>query len=283
MADKAKYVEPKTITDIKALTGYDEAVTLDLAEDAWSYGAPPPWGVYDIKWKLDKEGLKEGYKDEKDPTSKYLIVKMVGEIINSKEGEYDGIPVFSSVNTQVYRGKNISTMAGFIVKAGFGKHLEGPVTQLKQFTVLVALLKKEPVVKAELDWRGAYSFTDSAGKTQYENIWKHYTQFPVDKETKERLHVAMVARQSNHGGGEAEVRAQLQVARFFGKGDELPKIDLAAINKTGGGKPVFANAKPATEVPDLVLATPVLQKTNAVAKPPVATADETDLDLLSLE
>ena len=224
MADKD--FESKTITDIKALTGYDETQQLDLTEDAWSYGAPPPWGVYDIKWKMDKDGVKENWEDKKDPTSKYLAVKMVGEVVNSKEGEYDGIPVFAGVNTRCYRGKNISTMAGFIVKAGFGKHLEGAVTQLKQLTVMQALLKKEPVVKAELEWRGSYSYTDAKGETKYENLWKHYTQFPVDKETGERLHVAMVARQSNHGGGQAEIRAQLQVARFFGKGDELPKIDL---------------------------------------------------------
>jgi hypothetical protein len=146
-----------------------------------------------------------------------------------------------------------------------------------------ALLKKEPVVKSELEWRGSYSYTDAKGETKYENLWKHYTQFPVDKETGERLHVAMVARQSNHGGGQAEIRAQLQVARFFGKGDELPKIDLTKGAKTGENKPIFANAKPVVEVPDLVLTTPALVKPNSVAKPPVPTADDADLDLLSLD
>ena len=41
---KQEYVAPKAIASLKDLLIEGEEMTLDLTEDAWSFGAPPPFG-----------------------------------------------------------------------------------------------------------------------------------------------------------------------------------------------------------------------------------------------
>jgi hypothetical protein len=193
---------------------------LDLTEDAWEFGPPPPRGLYDLKLYPAKECCKWGYIDPRDKNGGiYYTVNFESKIV-SDNPDHDGIPVFGGVSTRIYRGKSISTAAGLVVKMGF-KVQPNPITDRQLAQLCEKALKLEKVVKAELDWRGAYSYRDpKTGQEVWENVFNHYEEFPPDPEKPGmRKHLVTVA---NKVGGVAEVRAQLRIVRFFGKGDTLP-------------------------------------------------------------
>jgi hypothetical protein len=223
MADNERQ-EFKVVTDWNQVPD-GEAVTLDYTEDAWEYGAPPPRGVYDLQLFPQKDGIKWGLKDEKDPKSIYYTVAFEARV-KSENPDYDGTPAFGSVNTRVYRGKDICTAAGLLTKAG--ARLPNPITDKQLAKFCDALLRKEIIIKGELDWRGSYQYRDAKGNDVWENCFNHFEEFPEDKEAKDgsRKHLVSV---TSKGGGLVEVRAQLKVTRFFGKGDELPKYNQGAL------------------------------------------------------
>src|ERR1035437_5509807 len=266
---RPEFVAPKVVDDLKALQLDGEVVTLDLTEDAWEYGAPPPGEVaYMMKLFLDKDGILQGLEDEKNPKTVYFQFNLIGKIV---EGEYEGTPIYTRVSTRIWRGKNISTMAGLIVKLGF--KIPDKMSPKQQALYMQAALKKEPLVKGEVDWRGAYSYKDAKGEDAYENVFRHYRDFPEDKENPgTRFHVVSVT--NKHNGGMAEVRAQTQISKFYGVKEEV----LA--KKVQG---VVGTAKVA-EVPELELApSPTIAKASSVAKTkPVATEEE-DIQLMLAE
>jgi hypothetical protein len=265
---KTEYVAPEVI-DLKTAQVEGVEYELDFTEDAWSYGAPPPWGEYKFKLFFDKDGILKGLEDPKDPASVYYQFNLIGKIT---EGEHEGVPVYTRVNTRIYRGKGISTMAGLLSKMiDVSKLPSTKLTPLKLAKYTEQVIKKEPVVRGELDWRGAYVWSDKDGKDQYENVFKHYGEFPVDPETKERLHVCMVT--NTHTGGKAEVRAQSQITRFFGKGEKL----VVPVGKNGTQASVgMVNA---AEVPDLVIDSPNV----VIHKPQAAKGEEEELSLILSE
>jgi hypothetical protein len=225
---------------------------LDLTEDAWEFGAPPPRGLYDLKLFPAKECCKWGLVDAKDKNSVYYIVNLESKIV-SDNPDHDGIPVFGGVTTRIFRGKSISTAAGLIVKMGF--KVQNPITDKQLAQLCEKALKQEKVVKAELDWRGAYSYKDpKTGQDTWENVFNHYEEFPPDPEKPGlRKHTVTVA---NKVGGVAEVRAQLRIVRFFGKGDTLP---------------TFANGTLLVSAPKAVLQPPTpIQTPPQFAQQPVA-------------
>src|ERR1019366_4241727 len=113
---KQDYVEPKTIASLKDLLIEGEEMTLDLAEDAWSFGAPPPFGYYSVKLFLDKDGIKQGLEDQNNPNSVYITFKLIAKVT---EGEFEGVPIYTQVTTKIWRGKETCTMAGLIGKLGY--------------------------------------------------------------------------------------------------------------------------------------------------------------------
>jgi hypothetical protein len=200
------------------------ALQLDLEEDAWEYGAPPPRGVYGLKMFPQKDGTKMGRIDKNDPATTYYMINFEARVISDNE-DYNNVPVFGTVSTRVFRGKNISTAAGLLIKAGV-KTLPNPITDKKLAQFVEALLKKEVEVKAELDWRGQYKSTNQkTGEDEYISVFNHYEEFPMDPEKGVRKHLVNVATKQ---GGQTEVRAQLRIVRFFGKGDTLPTFAPAA-------------------------------------------------------
>ena len=209
---------------LQTVTNWNEApdgvaIQLDLTEDAWEYGAPPPRGVYDIKLFPQKDGVKMGRTDKNDPNTTYYMINYEGRVV-SENADYTDVPVFGNVSTRVFRGKNISTAAGLLVKVGV-KNLPSPISDKKLAQFVEQILKKEVTVKAELDWRGQYKHTNDKGEDEYIPVFNHYEEFPVDPDKGGKKHVVSVAKR---GGGQAEVRAQLRVARFFAKGDTLPSF-----------------------------------------------------------
>jgi hypothetical protein len=270
MARTNDYVEPKTIASLKDLLIEGEEMTLDLTEDAWSFGAPPPFGYYQVKLFLDKDGMKQGLNDNNNPNDIYITFKLIAKIT---EGEYEGTPIYTQVTTKVWRGKEISTMAGLIVKLGY--KFPNKLTPKKLAMYMEQALKKEPTVIAEVDWQGSYAYPDpkDPNKNKYQVVFKNYSQFPEDKEHPgEKLDRVIVSNQ--HGGGTVEVRAMTQINRYFGKGDELPKPKQQKVN----GAVVVPQL--VTKEPELMLPKGVV--TGVVAST-VATSDEGDFDLMLAE
>lgn len=192
---------------------------LDLTEDAWEFGAPPPRGLYDLKLFPAKECVKWGLQDSQDKNSVYYFIQMECKVVSENE-DYNGVPVFGNVSTRIFRGKSISTAAGLLVKLSY--KVPNPITDKQLAMLTEKALKNERIIKAELDWRGAYSYKDAKGQDVWENVFNHYEEFPLDPDKPgTRKHSVTVA---NKAGGVAEVRAQLRIIRFFGKDDKLPVI-----------------------------------------------------------
>jgi hypothetical protein len=263
---KVEMAELKVLASVADLLIEGEAVKMDYTEDAWSYGAPPPFGVYDFKLFLDKDGIKMSQEDPKNDKSVYIQFSLIGKIVG---GDFDGVPCYSRVNTRIFRGKDISTMAGLLSKLVKDPNLiPNPITPRKLAGLLEQVLKKEPIVKGELDWRGSYSYKDKdTNKDVYENVYRHYSEFPDDPENKgQKIHSIMV--NNVHTGGKVEVRAMTQINRFYGK-NENPTLTSQPRSVGTVAIPLV----PELELPGGGVATP------ATVKAEVNT-DEADLALL---
>jgi hypothetical protein len=226
---------------------------LDPTEDAWEFAAPPPKGVYDIKLYPAKGGWKMANYDKNDPEAVYFQGALEGRIVSNDPDVNDTV-VFIYVSTRIARGKKISTMAGMVAKAGF--KCPPSATDVQIAKLFRQVLKKEPVLKGLIDWRGAYK--DPEGN--YVNACNTYADFPTTKDGKGREHI--FSKQTKEHGVQ-EIRAQLTVTRWFGK-DE--KIDEGKLDKVKFAEP----SKLDLEEPELapISASPVVAsggKTNSKA------------------
>lgn len=210
------------IDDWRKLTFDGPAVKFNLEEDAWGYPPPPPRGVYSIKCFLAKQGVQVYLADEKDPSSLFASGNIEGRIVENEE--YEDTPIFTTVNTRVFRTRDISTMVGFLVKIGAAKFIKNPGTPMQIADVFERVLKKnEPVVKVEIDWRGSYQMRDDkTGMDVWVNCCTKYEDFNPIPGSSLKNHIKNL---TGKDGLPKEVRAQIRVTRFFGKGEELPKYD----------------------------------------------------------
>lgn len=270
--EKEKYVAPKVVTIEELLGLVVEPQQMDYTDDAWSYGTPPQAGIYNFKLYLDKDGIVSGLEDQNNPKSVYVNVKLICKITD--EGDNKDIPVYTAVSTKIYRGKGISTMAGLLAKLVGPEQLAkipNPISPVRLADLFLKLLKKEPVVKGELDWKGSYKWVDKDGKDQWENVIKHATGFPFDPENKS-LRLNIVEVNNSHAGGKVEVNAQTFISRFYGKNEE---VMVKKIINTG--------TNPIARVPDLVLDDePKPTVVTGVQHPVTVNAPTTDDDLLML-
>jgi hypothetical protein len=210
------------IDDWRKLTFDGPAVKFNLEEDAWGFPPPPPRGVYSIKCFLARQGVQTFLADEKDPSTLFLTGNIEGRIVENEE--YEDVPVFTTVNTRVFRGRDISTMVGFLVKIGASKWIKNPGTPLQIADVFERVLKKnEPVVKAEIDWRGSYQMRDDkTGQDIWVNACNKYEDFPQIVGSPLRNHIKNI---TGRDGLPKDVRAQVRITRFFAKGEALPNYD----------------------------------------------------------
>lgn len=219
MADTKEKIELKTLTSFKDLQNEGPALQLDLEDDAWSYGAPPPKGLYEVKWFAVKDGIKYANAKKDDPSSLYLQISIEGRIINNPE--WNDAVVYEYLDSRVFRGKQTSKMITFLVKGGQKGAVEknAPMTAKKSAQLVEMFLKKEPIIRAEIDWKGSYKYTDSkTGEEKYENVYNKYEDFPVDQEDKsKRIHMVTL---TGKDGNSHEIRAMVKVNRMFGK-DEV--------------------------------------------------------------
>jgi predicted transcriptional regulator len=229
MADtKTKVTVLQSIKDLK-VTG--PSITLDLNDDAWSFGAPPPDGFYDFKWFLAKDGIIITRPNgEGSEEGMYSRISCEGHLINNSE--WDDTVGFLYLDSRVFRGKGNSTMAGFIQKAGGQKYIEKLIGD-KNLNVNTlsglaeAILRKEPIIKAETAWRGQYDWTpekgENAGVRQYVGVHRNMKSFPNNSEKPgEKLHIYEYPASKAKDGISHEIRAQLQVLRLLGKNEAMP-------------------------------------------------------------
>lgn len=277
MAEKDKKLILAPITSWKEVNVDGIEMKQDLTEDAWEFGAPPPRNVYDVKLMLDKDGILSALENADDPHSIWFQIKMIAKIENN--ADYEGQRVYTQVDTRIFKGKNISRAASLMVKLGF--KIPEVITPKKLAQYVEAALKKEPTIKAELDWRGSYQYTDKDGEKKYENVYNHYDEFPLDKDKKTRLHIVTVP--NKHNGGNTEIRAMLQLVRFYGKNDELPKFDDLGVKLVSAPKGTTVlqptlQSTPSVQptVQPVVNSGPQLVNASAVQEP-VTTDDELSL------
>jgi len=231
MADaKSKVTVIQSIKDLK-VTGPN--LVLDLSDDAWGFGAPPPDGFYDFKWFLAKGGIQVTHPfGEGNNEGMFIRISCEGHLVNNPDWE-DTVG-FLYLDSRVFRGKGNSTMAGFVQKAGGQKYLE-KLIEAKNLTVSTlsalaeAILKKEPVIKAEIAWRGQYDWTpdkgENAGVKQYVSVHRNMKSFPANPDKPgEKLHIYEYPASKSKDGISHEIRAQLQVLRVVGKNEALPKM-----------------------------------------------------------
>lgn len=230
--DKTQY-EEKVITDLKELGFEGNPVELDLNEDAWEFSAPPPAGLYKLKLFLAKDGLMVVQADKKDPLSKYVKIGIEGRI-KSDDADIDNIPVFANVTSRVGKRKAISTMAGLVVKLGYGEKIPKPTTDAFIAKLMLAVLKKEPIVDVELDWKASYKYTNAKGEEEWVNVYNHYNEFPKAFQEAGKFSITGKDKMSH------EIRPMLFIAKWFGKGETPTLSNNPALGGVGGGSPVFA-------------------------------------------
>jgi len=225
-AESAKETDSGRVVDIFSEKGLPtgKKVKLDASEDAWAFSAPPAAGPQDIKLFLAKEAVTLKPRDkekEMDDENSYYSISMEAKIV-SDDKTINNLTVFPYVNTIIGRGKNISTGAGLIVKLGYKLPPEASDYEIAKLLCLA--IKKEPIAKVELDWQG---YSKILGK----NVYNSMTAFPTDKEGS---HMHIVEYKHKDGTVE-EIRAQLKVVHWYGKGEQ-PTERVKATGGAGAGK-----------------------------------------------
>lgn len=263
-------VEMKQINSLDDLKVSGQVRKLDPTEDAWEFGAPPKKGIYRLKLFPGKDCWRLGQYDAKDESNIFVSCNLECRIV-SEDPEVNDIPVFCNVSTRVGRRKNISTMMGLIVKLGH-KLKTYELTDKQLAKLFEKVLKAEPLIEAEIDWRGSYPFTNKKGEKEYKNVYNHYEEFPNDPEEKgEKLTVISVTAED---GSRVEFRPQLYVAKWYGKDEKKPepKPDVVHTGKTTQ-----------TKEPDLEFVEPTAQQrkqaTNAAPAPPQQQTQPTEEDI----
>jgi len=268
----------KVVQSVKDLIESGPEIQLDLSEDAWAFGALPPYGFYDFKWFLAKDGITVNIPDQGEM---YIRMGLEGHLVGDEE--WNDTIAYLYLDSRVFRGKGNSTMAGFIQKAGGQKYLEALIQKKTLNAKTIATLaeqiaKKERIIKAEVDWRGQYSWVSNEGEkkgvTQYVQVCRHMTDFPDNPDKKgEKLHIFTYPASKSKDGVPHEIRAQLNVVRLLTKG-EMPQPKLVSQPRGQVAQQV------AGEVELEEVAGPTIAK-NPVAA--TASTDDDDIQLMLAE
>ena len=207
--DRAKLID---INDKGLYTG--ETVDLDFASDAWAFPAPPAAGLYDLKLFPAKEAFKMVLKDTTlgwdAPGNVYYSANLECRIVAPGQ-EWDNTPVFTMVNSLIYRGKQLSSMMGVVLLTG-AKPKKSSLSDLEQAKILNQVLKGEPIIrKVFLDWEG-YSKNDK------KSVCKSMTDFPKNADGTYSHSFTRVDAQRD----KEEITAQLRVKQWTGGGSGTP-------------------------------------------------------------
>jgi hypothetical protein len=144
LAGKIKELKTIDINDTSLPEGKEE--TINPSADAWERACPPPDGVYLVKIHESKIAYQQGKTDD----GEYYYVANIECKIQDNE-EWKDVIIFGKVSTYIGAGKEISTMAGLIVK--FGVKVQSNVTHLALVKLLKKVLAKEPKLYVEGEWK----------------------------------------------------------------------------------------------------------------------------------
>ena len=172
--EKVSSLKAVDINDVDLPEGLSHDI--DPQADAYEIGAPPPTGNYPLKCFVGRNGFQQGLEDEDDSDSVYYAVTLECKVA---DGEFEGRMAFPWLSTRVFAGNKTSTMATFINKylteSGNEKRVKGNQSSLGQVKLLDKILKKEPVLWADLDW-------DAYSKVLNETVASAMTAFPKGKD-----------------------------------------------------------------------------------------------------
>jgi hypothetical protein len=242
--DENKY-EPETI-DLSNLDKIVSGETLSINKDAdaWERLSPPPCpsgNRYHLVLFPAKEGTKRREEEKGNPNTSYYTCDLECKIIDSKNKEFDGVTVYvnglHSPSTKVPRRREISTMAGLMIKLGQEKLVNSKMSHGDLLKNFIKVLKSEPKIWVELDWE-ATSKNDKDRNGFGKRIFATYTDFPVltnedgeevldENGEEERKSSVMI---TNDDGGREEINARLVVREWIGS-----KIDKEGEGKGGRG------------------------------------------------
>lgn len=216
---------------------------LDPTDDPWATSPPPPMGSYRLKLFVGRDGVTRGLVREgnpQNPEDYYYSCDLECRIV-SDDKESNGFPVFDRINTMIGRGKNLSTMAGLLVKMGISLP---PQATAKQVAMAFSnSIKAEPVLWANLDWEARVQ--DGLRRNGSEN-WitplATMTDFPANGKGG-FLHESSVQLSR---GGKARVRARLVVVDW---GTAQGVRPLSAIPTTAGTVGAFGGVPSAPVIP----------------------------------
>ena len=214
-----KVVDPQLLLKGDSSLPKGESRKLDStqANDAWSFGAPPDKGRYDLRPSLGKDGLSV---DETDPTEPHYLFSIESRIV-SDDKDVDNIPVFSYLSTKIGRGKDISTAAAFLVKLGF--KLPNEANDLTIAQMLLTALKKEKVLRSNLvDWKTGYR---DPKNDRWVNVFSSQENFPKDGD-------GTYKHKFTHTQSGNELTAQLYVAEWGDVKAENVKVDKSSNSTT---------------------------------------------------
>jgi len=202
--DRSKVVD---INDKGLFTG--ETVELDFTSDAWAFPAPPPMGLYDLKLFPAKDAFKMNLKDENkgwdSPGNVYYSANLECRIVAPGQ-EWDNTPVFVTVNSMLYRGRELSSMMGVVLLTG-AKPKKNSLSDLEQAKIFNQVLKGEPIIrKVLLDWQG-YSKNDE------KVVCKSMIDFPKNQDGTYSHSFTRVDAQRD----KEEIVAQLRVKQWVAK------------------------------------------------------------------
>jgi hypothetical protein len=208
--------KPVVVTDIAQVKARGRKVTMDLTEDAWSFGAPPAKGHYKLKLFMAKDGTTQRRYDKNSEEVYYnfaLECKVVSEDV-----DVDGYTIYVYASTRIPKRKNISTAAGMIVKMGY-KLPTNELDDVQLAKLFSKAIKNEPVIGVDIDWRASYDtgkLDKLTGRKVYKNVCNHYEDFP---ETEDKTSRISEFTHTADDGGKYEIRAQLFVGKWYGKGE----------------------------------------------------------------
>jgi hypothetical protein len=144
LKDKIKELKTIDINDTSLPEGKEE--TINPSADAWERACPPPDGVYLVKLHEAKTAYQQGKTED----GEFYYVANIECRIQENE-EWKDVIIFGKVSTYIGAGKEISTMAGLIVK--FGVKIQPNVTHLALVKLLKKVLAKEPKLYVEGEWK----------------------------------------------------------------------------------------------------------------------------------
>lgn len=216
---KREKIEQLEVNLLEGLPWKGDAQQLDPNEDAWAASEKPPHAIYEVQLGLQRSTLNK--PNPKDESTWYYTIDIEGRI---QGGDYENMAAFLTVSTRRYRGRNISTAEGALVKLGYKEKLPISVAPGIVSQTLAKVLNKGPLTKWEIDWRGSYQ--DSKGN--WKNVAKTMTDFPKNGDG---TYIPTMKRTNDKGEPEI-IDAKLRVVQWIGKGEE-PKLKAKAVTVAG--------------------------------------------------